>query len=151
MSQPTLINLHSNEYSQELRYYLFAINLDRCVGSCNTLDDLSPTVCVPNGTEDLNLHVFDMITGINESRTLTKHTSCKWKCKFDVRKCNLNQKWNNDKFGCECKNPKEHRVCEEGYFWNAAICSCKNGKNAAAKMVNLQEVLVVKYLYAMKL
>ena len=26
MTQPTLINLHPNEYSQELRYYPFAVN-----------------------------------------------------------------------------------------------------------------------------
>ena len=35
--QPTLINLHPNEYSQEHHYYPFAVKLDRCVGSCNTL------------------------------------------------------------------------------------------------------------------
>ena len=45
--QPTLINLHSNEYSQELHYYPFAVKLDKCVGSCNTLNDLSNKVCVP--------------------------------------------------------------------------------------------------------
>ena len=38
--QPTLINLHPNEYSQGLHYYPF-VKLDRCVGSCNTLNDLS--------------------------------------------------------------------------------------------------------------
>ena len=38
--QPTLINLHSNEYSQELHYYPSAVKLDRCVGNCNTLNDL---------------------------------------------------------------------------------------------------------------
>ena len=38
--KPTLINLHRNEYSQELLYYPFAVNLGRCTGSCNTLDDL---------------------------------------------------------------------------------------------------------------
>ena len=32
----TLINLYSNEYTQELRYNSFPVNLDRCVGSCNT-------------------------------------------------------------------------------------------------------------------
>ena len=64
MTQPTLINLHLNEYSQELHYYPFAVNLDRCVGSCNTLDDLPSRICVPNETEDLNLHVFNMITRI---------------------------------------------------------------------------------------
>ena len=41
MIQRTLIKLHPNEYGQGLRYYHFAVNLDRCVGSCNTLNNLS--------------------------------------------------------------------------------------------------------------
>ena len=55
MTQPTLINIHPKEYSQELRYYLFVVEL-----------------CVPNKTEDLILSVFNMISGINESKTLAK-------------------------------------------------------------------------------
>ena len=43
------------------------------VGNCNTFNDLSNKACVLNKTEDLNVHVFDMITGINESQILTKH------------------------------------------------------------------------------
>ena len=35
--------------------------------------------CVPKKTEDLNLSVFNIITGINESKTLTKHISYEWK------------------------------------------------------------------------
>ena len=31
--QPTPINLHPNEYRQELHYYPFAIKFDRCFGS----------------------------------------------------------------------------------------------------------------------
>ena len=46
------------------------VKLDRCVGSCNTLNDLSNKVCIPNKTEDLNLSVFNIITGINESKVL---------------------------------------------------------------------------------
>ena len=45
-----------------------------------------------------------MITGINELKVLlatltllTKHISCKRKCKFEGRKCNSNQWWNNYK------------------------------------------------------
>ena len=54
---------------------------------CNTLVDLSNRVCLPNKTEDLNLNVFKIIKGINESNVLTKHISCKCKCKSDGRKC----------------------------------------------------------------
>ena len=78
MIQPTLINLHRNEYSQEFYCYPFSVKLGRCVGSCNTLNK-----SVPNKREDLNLNVFNMITGINESKTLTKDISFECKCKFD--------------------------------------------------------------------
>ena len=99
----------------------FAVNLDRCVyESCNTLNDLSNKVCVPNKTEDLHLSMFIMITGINESEILTKHISCKCECKFNGRKCNSNQKWNNGECRCECK---KHHICEKDYIWNPATCT----------------------------
>ena len=87
MTQPTLINLYSNEYSQEFHYYPFAVKLDRCIGSFDTLNDLSNKACIPNKTEDLNLSVFNIITGINESKALTKQISCECKCNFDGTKC----------------------------------------------------------------
>ena len=90
MIQTTLINLHPNEYSQEFRYYPFTVKLDRSVGSCKILNDLS-NICVPNKTEDLNLSILNMITEINESETLTKNISCECKCRFDGRKCNSGQ------------------------------------------------------------
>ena len=89
-TQPTITNLHPNEYTQGLHYYPFAVNLDRCIESCNALNDLLNKVCVPNKTEDLNLSVINMITAINESKTLTKHISWECKCQFDDRKCNSN-------------------------------------------------------------
>ena len=63
--QPTFVNLHSNQYSQEFRYYPFTVKSGKYVGSCNTLNNLSNKVSVPNKTENLNLNVFNMITGIN--------------------------------------------------------------------------------------
>ena len=43
MTQPSFINLHPNEYCQELHYCPY-------VASCNTLNGLSNKVCVPNKT-----------------------------------------------------------------------------------------------------
>ena len=48
--------------------------------------------CIANKIKDINLNVFDIMNRINESKTLTKHISCKCKCKFDGTKCNSNQK-----------------------------------------------------------
>ena len=66
-----------------------------------------------------------MITGINESKTLTEHLSCKCKCKFVGRKCNSNQKWNNVKCWYECKKHYVKKII-------FAILLCED-----AKMVNM--------------
>ena len=63
MTQPALINIHPNECNQEFYYYIFAVKLDKFFGSCNTLNDLF--------NNDLNLSVFNIVTRINESKTLT--------------------------------------------------------------------------------
>ena len=44
MIQSTFINVHPNEYSQEFHYYPFAVKLDGCVKSCNTLNDLTKVI-----------------------------------------------------------------------------------------------------------
>ena len=129
MTQHTLINLHPNEYVQELYYYQFEVNLDRCVRSCNALNGWSKKVSVSNRIEDLSM--FKMIKGKNESKTLTKHASCECKCKFDDSKCISNQKWNIDKYWCKCKNTKNYCVCNKDYIWNPATCSCENNKYLA--------------------
>ena len=45
MIQPTIINLNRNEYGQGLCYYSFSVNFDRCVRSCNILNDLCNKLC----------------------------------------------------------------------------------------------------------
>ena len=60
-------------------------------------NDLSNKVCIPNKTEDSSLHAFNMTTGINESKILTKDISYQCKGKFDGRKCNSDKKWDNNK------------------------------------------------------
>ena len=45
-----------------------------------------------------------MVTVINEIKTLTKHVSCECKCKSYDRKCNSDQKWNEELCKWECKN-----------------------------------------------
>ena len=104
-----MINLHSNEYSQEFHCYPFAVKLDRCAGSCNTLNEV------------LNRIVFKMITGKNELM------NCK--CKFYGQKCNSDQWWSSSKYRCDCK--KRH-VCEKDYIWNPSTCRYENGKCLAS-------------------
>ena len=78
----TLINLNLDE----LYYYPFVVSVSKCGGSCNTIDDPFGRICVPNKIEDINLKLFNMINGINESKTLSKHVSCECRYKFDGKK-----------------------------------------------------------------
>ena len=69
MIQPTLINLHPNEYSQEFYYYPFLAKLGRCVTSCNTLNDSSNlSKYVFQIKQDLNLSMLNIITRINNQK-----------------------------------------------------------------------------------
>ena len=79
---------------------------------CNTVEDPFVRISVPNKTKGANLKYS--IKNI-ESKTLTKHISCEFRCKFDDRNCNSKQKWNNDLSQCECKKPINHRVCRKDY------------------------------------
>ena len=108
------------------------IKLYRCAGSGNTLRNLSYKPCVPTDkTEDLNLSVLNMIAGLNELETLTKHISCECKCKFYGRNCKSNQWQNNDKCRCKCE---KHHICGKNYVWNSATCNCESGKHLASIM-----------------
>ena len=52
--RPTLIAVNP----LELKYYPFMISINKCTGSCNVL---SPKICVPKETKDVNVKAFNMI------------------------------------------------------------------------------------------
>ena len=54
----TLINLNPSKLS----FYLFAVSVDR---SCNTVDDLFDRIYLPIKTKNLNMKVFNFVTGFN--------------------------------------------------------------------------------------
>ena len=88
MVRPSLIDLNS----VELQYYPFMISLNKCTGSCHVL---SPKICPPKETKNINVKAFNMITNKNEMKAMTEHISCDCKCKFNSAIFSLNQKWNN--------------------------------------------------------
>ena len=106
----------------QLKYYPFMISLDKCSGSC---DVLSPRICVPKTTKDINVNALNRITNKNEAKTITKHISCDCKCKFNTTTCNANQKWNNETCQSECKND---RTCKRDYCLNPSTCICEIDK-----------------------
>ena len=72
--------------------------LDKCNGSCNSVNASSAKIkqCVPSKTKCVNVEIINMITKINEAKSLIKLSSCKRKLKFNSTTCNSNQKWNSE-------------------------------------------------------
>ena len=99
------MNMNPNEF----KYYQFMISLNKCTGSCNVL---SPKICVPKETKDINVKAFNMITNKDEAKAMTESISCDCKCKFNSLTCNSNQKWNNKTCQCERKN---YNKCQKDY------------------------------------
>ena len=76
----------------------------------------------------LNLHAFNMIIGINKSRTLIKHVSCKCKCKM-VENVIYTKIGLTIRVSVGVKIYK-NIVYDKGYFWNPVACNSENGKYA---------------------
>ena len=137
MIRPSLIDMNPNE----IKYYPFMISLSKCTGSCNVL---SPKICVPKETKDINVKAFNMITNKDEAKAMTEHTSCDFKCKFNSEIYNSNQKSNNETCQSECKN--YHR-CEKDYSWNSSTCICENNKYlksvADTSVTKCDEIVIV--------
>ena len=55
MVRPTLIDVNPVKF----KYYPFMFSIDKCDGSCNVL---SPEICVPKETTDINVNAFNNVT-----------------------------------------------------------------------------------------
>lgn len=91
-----------------------------------------------------------MITRIDELKRLSKHILWKFKCKFDCKKCDSNEKWNNNECQCEYKNPRKYHACEKNYIWNSSTCTSENGKYSKI-IIGDREITLDKIIEATKI
>ena len=61
------------------------------------------TSCVLDVIKDFIVKVFNLMSRTNETRFIKWHKTCKCICRLDGIICNNKQRWNNNKFRCECK------------------------------------------------
>ena len=85
-------------------------------------------VC-PDVVKNLDVKVFNLVSGTNETRRIEWHEMCNCKCRFNSGVCNNIQCWNDDKCRCECKELIDKDVCDKGFFWNPSNCECEYYKS----------------------
>ena len=59
------------------------------------------------------------------------HESYKCICRLDKIICNSKQRWNVDKYRCECKELIDKGVCDKGFIWNPSNCECECDKSCS--------------------
>ena len=125
MSRPKILDINPNEPV----FYPYSIKVNKCSGSCSTINDPFTKLCVPDITENINVKVFNLIARINETRQIIWHETCKCRCKLTSAFCNSRQIWNEDKCRCECKEDLINKMaCDKGYIWNPSNCACECDK-----------------------
>ena len=45
----------------------FTLSVSKCGGNCSTINDLYAPLCVPNKVKNLNVKVFNLMLGVNET------------------------------------------------------------------------------------
>ena len=57
-----------NVNSDEPVFYPFSIKTSKCNGSCISINDPYVKICIPNVVKYLNVIVFNLLSGANETR-----------------------------------------------------------------------------------
>ena len=73
MPRPKIPNL--NEGIGEALFYPYNVPVNKCSGSCNTLDNPISKICVPKIIKNVNIKVYNFLMRLNETRNVLWHES----------------------------------------------------------------------------
>ena len=124
MPRPKILDV--NEGVGEALFYPYNVQVNKCSGSCNTLDIPIEKLCVPNVIKGLNMKVYNFLTMLNETRNVLWNESCKCVCKLNSSVCNNKQIWSDDTCRSDCNEDFAGIInCTKGYTWNPSTCECQ--------------------------
>ena len=119
MSRPKILDAY--EGIGETLSYPYNVHVNKCSGSCNTLDDPMSRICVPN----IIKNVYNFLMRFNETRNVLWHEVCKCVCLLNSSVCNSKQIWNSDTGKCDCNEDFAGIInFTKGYMWNPSTCEC---------------------------
>ena len=100
MPRPKILNV--NEGIGEALFYPYNVQVNKCSGSCDTLDNPMSKICVPKIIKNVNMKVYNFLMRLNETRNVLWHESCKCVCRLNLSICNSKQIWNSNTCRCDC-------------------------------------------------
>ena len=127
MSRPKIIDLNKDEAV----FYLLSINVNKCSGDCNNINDPMAILCVPDVVKDINIKVFNLLARINETRRIVWHETCKCISRWTSAVFSDRQEWNKNKCVCECKEDLVKKlICDKG-ICGIQVLACANAISIA--------------------
>ena len=125
-ARPKLINVNNDDKV----FYSYSNKLNKCSGSCNSINDPYAKLCVPDIIKNINIKLFNLMSRINETRQIIWHETCKCVCGLTSAVCNSRQIWNKDKCRCKFKEDLINKIVyDKGYIWNPSNCACECDKS----------------------
>ena len=124
MPRPKILDV--NESVGEVLFYPYNVLVNKCSGSCDTLDSPMTKLCVPNIIKRINMKVYNFLMRLNEIRNVLRHESWKCICRLNSSVYNSKQIWNSDTCRCNCNEDFAGTInCTKGYMWNPSTCECQ--------------------------
>ena len=68
MPRPKILDI--NEGVDKALFYPYNVQVNKCSGSCNTLEDPMARLCVPNIIKNVNMKVYNFLMRLNETRNV---------------------------------------------------------------------------------
>ena len=126
MPRPKILDV--NEGVGEALFYPYNVLVNKCSGSCDTINDPMARLCVPNIIKRINMKVYNFLMRLNDTRNVLWHESCKCVCKLNSSVCNKKQIWNSDTCRYDCNEGFAGIMTyNKGYMWNPSTCECQCG------------------------
>ena len=66
MPRPKILDVNEGE----ALFYPYNVQVNKCSGSCNTLDNPMAKLCIPNVIKRLNIQVYNFLMRLNETRNV---------------------------------------------------------------------------------
>ena len=124
--RPKIVNVNSDE---PVFFFSFSIKTSKCSGSCNNINNPYAKLCIPDIVKSLNVRVFNLVSGTNETRHIEQHETCKCQSRLDASVCNNKQTRNEDKCKCECKELIDKEACDKEFIQNPSNYECECNKS----------------------
>ena len=74
--KPQIVNVNGDDAV----FFPYSVKASKCSGTCNNVNNPLAKFYVPDVVKNINVKVFNLVSGTNETKPIEWHETCKFKC-----------------------------------------------------------------------